>query len=313
MEITRYSASHPVDEIIAGIEDQGAVIIEDLVRPTVLEVIQCSAQNMLDRVPCGHGQFVGDQTKRTGGLLGKIPQTADLVEDEKILEVMDWFLGPNCSSYQLHISQMIAVMPGEGPQMLHRDGNMFPYCQVDGEKIMNVMWAISDFTADNGATEVVLESNHWTEERFEEEFHSQKAETLIAEMKAGSALIYTGTLVHGAGANGSLDPRIGIVMGYNLGWLRQYENQFLSVPLERVRELSPRVQQLMGYEPQFPALGLFEGRSPMEFIAEGFSSQFHAAKDDMSEDVEAVVREIAENRRQAKCARESAGFLSSAA
>ena len=37
-------------------------------------------------------------------------------------------------------------------------------------------------------------------------------------------------LMHGAGANTSDDWRCGIILSYSLGWLRQEENQFLSIP-----------------------------------------------------------------------------------
>ncbi len=43
-------------------------------------------------------------------------------------------------------------------------------------------------------------------------------------MSAGSVLLYTGSLYHGAGENLTDKDRDGLIVHYTLGWLRQEEN-----------------------------------------------------------------------------------------
>ena len=52
--------------------------------------------------------------------------------------------------------------------------------------------------------------------------------SIAAEMPAGSACLFMGSVTHGAGANQSAHDRAGIIMSYCLGWLKTYENQYLT-------------------------------------------------------------------------------------
>ena len=107
-----------------------------------------------------------------------------------------------------------------------------------------VLYALCDFTAENGATRVVPGSHLWPARR-----KPQEHEVVAAEMKAGSAIYYVGKTLHGGGPNQTQDqPRRALFLGFSLGWLRTKENFFISTPIEAVREMPPRVQQLLGYE-----------------------------------------------------------------
>ncbi len=76
-------------------------------------------------------------------------------------------------------------------------------------------------------------------------------------MKAGSVLIYSGSVIHAGGENRTADDRIGINITYCLGWLRQEENQYLSCPPAIARKLDPKLQALLGYSMGSYALGYF--------------------------------------------------------
>ena len=125
------------------------------------------------------------------------------------------------------------------------------------------MFALTDFTVANGATQVVPGSHRWP--------RGQKAkpeEIATAEMKAGSALIYLGTTIHGGGANLTLDEkRRGMFLSYLLGWLRTEENMFLTVPIEKVRQMPKRVQELLGYKPHH-ATGVVDVGSAMALLCD---------------------------------------------
>ena len=109
--------------------------------------------------------------------------------------------------------------------------------------IVASMWAITDFRADNGGTLLVPGSHKWSGER-----QPTEGEVVAAEMPAGSVLYWLGGTFHGAGANTSQDWRYGIILTYSLGWLRQEENQYLDVPPEVARRLSPELRNIIGYK-----------------------------------------------------------------
>ena len=168
-----------------------------------------------------------------------------------MLSLLDAVLLPHCTNYRIGSSTGIEILPGENAQMLHRDDVIYPM-HIDGvEWQVGVMWALTDFTADNGATHVVPGSHRsdYTE--------GENGATVQAVMPKGSALFYLGSTWHGGGANHSDKPRVGIITTYALGWLRQEVNHYLTVPRERAEGFSRTVQNLMGYRGHGPYLGRF--------------------------------------------------------
>jgi ectoine hydroxylase-related dioxygenase (phytanoyl-CoA dioxygenase family) len=121
---------------------------------------------------------------------------------------------------------------------------------------------MTDFTEQNGATRVIPGSN-----RFDDRLRFTEADTEPAEMTKGSVLFYTGSIYHGGGANRSNSIRTGINITYNVSWLRQEENQYLSVPLEIARTLPVDLLRLMGYRLGAYALGYVDDtRDPIEVV-----------------------------------------------
>ena len=106
------------------------------------------------------------------------------------------------------------------------------------------MFAIEDFTSDNGATRVVPGSHRWDD-------FSRRAtagEITQAVMPAGSGMIYSGRVLHGGGANVSNNiSRWGLHVSFVLGWLVPEEALPLSAPWDVVKDQSQRVQQLLGW------------------------------------------------------------------
>jgi len=113
-------------------------------------------------------------------------------------------------------------------------------------------WAVDDFTEENGATHVVPGSHLWKELRDPEEMGQ-----IRAVMPQGSVLFYLGSVLHGGGANRSERPRIGLVNTYSLGWLRQEENQYLTIPREVAESYPEPIRRLMGYQGHGRLLGWY--------------------------------------------------------
>jgi ectoine hydroxylase-related dioxygenase (phytanoyl-CoA dioxygenase family) len=180
-----------------------------------------------------------------------------------VLEALKVTLG-HATNHQLHVTQMIAIGPGEPAQIIHRDQwafDFFPFPN-DYEVQCNTIWAMTDFTAENGGTRLIPGS-----QRFEDRLSFEEADTIPAEMPAGSVLFYTGKLYHGGGANRSQAVRRGINLTYAVSWLRQEENQYLSVPFEIARELPEPLLKLMGYARGAYALGYVDDlRDPLDAL-----------------------------------------------
>jgi ectoine hydroxylase-related dioxygenase (phytanoyl-CoA dioxygenase family) len=136
---------------------------------------------------------------------------------------------------------------------LHRDRLAWGgYLPANLEPQLNTIWAVTDFTAENGATRVVPGSNNWDPER-----RAEPDEICQAEMRAGSVLVYSGSVIHSGGTNTSKSDRMGLNITYCLGWLRQEENQYLSCPPEIAKDFTPELQALLGYAMGSYALGYF--------------------------------------------------------
>ena len=172
---------------------------------------------------------------------------------QQVLDCARGFLSPHAERIQLHLTQTININPGQGAQYLHRDRLAWGmHLPREIEPQFNTMWALTDFTAENGATRLVPGSQTWDwEKRAEPEQFCQ------AEMPKGSVLFYSGSVLHSGGENRSNAARLGLNITYCLGWLRQEENQYLSCPPEIARELDPELQELLGYTQGDYALGYF--------------------------------------------------------
>lgn len=213
-----------------------------------------------------HGEdlFLGRKTRRFSGVFVKAPRTADLARHELILELVEPLLkGPEgqfADAIQLHLTQAIAIDPGERAQILHRDDTAFPFAH-DFELMLNVMWPLDAFTRTNGATCFVPGSHRWRRG-----VRPALEDALPAEASPGDAIIWLGSTFHGGGANRSDRPRHGLVFSYSLAWLAQAEKLLLSTPPEVARSLPEKLQRLIGYQVHKPNLGWIEERDPREWL-----------------------------------------------
>ncbi len=181
---------------------------------------------------------------------------------------MDEFLLPGCSQYQVNLTQAISIGSKEPQQIMHQDDPMFPFLHPGQEAMINCMWAVDDFTAENGATVLVPGSHKWPrEESLNLALNDLPPEKIIpGVMKKGSVLIYLGSLFHCGGHNKTQNRRCGAVISFSLGWLRQAENSYLGYSLKDLEKMPERLQELLGYFVHQPNLGSVDGRHPMQFL-----------------------------------------------
>jgi ectoine hydroxylase-related dioxygenase (phytanoyl-CoA dioxygenase family) len=248
---------HRVDEVTEALMADGYVIIEGALDPDNVRQKRQQLDDLLATTAFGDNSFLGYRTKRVFALLAKLRCFDDAVLHPLLLSVLDQVL----VHYQLSVSTAIEIGPGESAQTLHADDGVYPLPTAAGPLTVNSMWAMDDFTEANGATRLVRHSHH----QEVKQAHGPQPE-YVAEMPAGSMLIYLGSLWHGGGANRTARPRLGVVIEYAVSWLRPQENLGLTYPPDLVRNLPGRLPELLGYNLYPPFLGYVDGRHPAELL-----------------------------------------------
>lgn len=270
--VARLPADAPFDQQLAALRRDGVLILENALNKATLSELERELDFWFERAPGGEGAFFGRRTRRFGALLAKAKSAQALVLHERILALSERLLiagdigAPRCDNIQLNISQGIGIGPGEPEQVVHRDQDLFwvkhwPQWRAGYEVLVNALYCIDDFTRANGATRFVPGSCDWDLDRWPVE-----GEVVQAEAKAGSAILWVGSMMHGGGANTSELIRRGAVISYSRGWLQPGEKSLLSIPREVARKLPRRAQQLIGYQVHRPTLGWVEGRDPIGWL-----------------------------------------------
>lgn len=241
------------------LDREGFVVAEGLLSAGEIEVVRSELEPHFGAEGWGRNDFEGTRTERVYALLAKCPAVAALVEHPRIVAVLDAYLRP---SRLLSACQATRIHPGETAQTLHADDELGAAPRPRDPASVSVMWALSDYTPDNGSTLIVPGSHRWADER-----RPTEAETTSLTLRAGSALVWLGGLFHGGGANTSTETRTGISIIYFQPWLRQIENMCLAVPPRIAARYSQQVQRMLGYS-VFDGLfyGHVDGRDPIKLI-----------------------------------------------
>lgn len=245
-------------EALVRLADQGFAVLPQIVSADEIAALENDLASAFANTPFCTGDFYGARTKRFGRLLTRSPRMAALVMHPAILALAEQLLGPWCDTLQLNLTQATEIHPGAPAQLSHRDQDMWRGPVGEIEYLLNVMWPLTPFTAETGAT------------RFWPGSHGAAAtataagteEPLVATCGAGDAIVFLGSILHGAGANRAATPRRGLIVSYCLGWLKPYENQWLAYPPLVARRFAPALAALVGYRQHRPNLGNFEGQCP---------------------------------------------------
>lgn len=267
MGLTTLEPTATVDEVCDVIARDGGVIVKDFINSDALDAVKADLLPELEKVSWGQDDFAGAKTRRLSALFKHSRHMADLITHplfhgaaERYLQIPTpvWFgderteLVPNI---QIGATQLIDIHPGEGAQPLHRDDSVWQWRHPEGgrQARVQIMLAVTDFTADNGGTLVIPGSHLWGDERA-----PRQEEAVSTEMTAGSALIWLGGTYHAGGNNNTDASRMGLTLTLDLAHLRQEENHYLSIPLDVVKQLPDQVQRLLGYEATPPLMGWIE-------------------------------------------------------
>ena len=245
--IPKLSSDESPDALYGALAEAGCLVVTD-----ALPLARCRRveQELASELAAAHvveqddpKYFYPGRTRRVTGLVSRSETVREIILHDLSRELAERHLSANCERIQLHVTAAVSIGPDARAQVLHREEDLFPFFPVPRPNlILASMWAISDFTAENGGTLLVPGSHRWDAER-----EARPGEVASAEMPAGSVLYWLGGTLHGGGANTSNDWRYGVILTYSLGWLRQEENQYLDVPPEVLATLTPELQALTGH------------------------------------------------------------------
>lgn len=248
--------SPEIDADFETLMRDGYVIIENLVSRETCTTIKEEGSKLVGHT--GRNPFEGHQTQRVYNVFGKTRATDRLADHPRILGLMDRFFRPG---FLLSQSQIINILPGETAQGLHVDDGFYRIPRPRPPLGAATVWAIDDFTEENGATVIIPGSHTWGAERI-----GKREETIPAVMPAGSVIFFLGTTWHGGGENRSDSARFAVTHQYCEAYMRQQENYLLELSKETVRELSPELQALVGYSIYPPFMGMVDGQHPLRLL-----------------------------------------------
>lgn len=273
------------------LKQDGYCIIPDVIAKTKVTALAGDLEKAFAATPPSKGAFYGSDTRRFGALLKRSPHAAAFVQHPLILDIVGQILGPWCDHYSLNLTQAIEIMPNSVEQVPHRDQDMWPCRRLiapeyDVEFLVNVMWPFTPYTEANGATRIWPNSH-----RRQSEPLLDPADAVPAEMDAGSVLLFLGSTLHAGGPNRTHCPRRGMIVSYNLGWLKPYELQWLAYPPEVAKEFSPELAALAGYRVHRPNLGNVEGRCPSALL-DATAPVAAGAVDALGADQEALIEQF---------------------
>ena len=281
MTIAYLTGTTSTETVVEALDKDGVCIVTDLLSPDVIDEFRADVDKLLTETPTGEGHFWGKNTKRSGGLAKKSRVIQSLILQPTIISAVNSVLGEFCDRIQLNLTQAIRILPGEHAQVMHKDDEVFPVSGKGMEMVVNALWAVDEFTKENGATQLVPGSHKTTLASDADRFPDPSM-IEYAEMPAGSVLLYRASLLHGGGANTT-----------SLGWLRQAENQYLAYPPEIARAFSEELQALIGYEIHRPNLGWYEGQNP-RVVLNGTATDHMAMQDHLLPEVKEMLAQLYE-------------------
>jgi len=261
-----------VDEELEKFERDGFVILENLLSASELAGITSALAPYETNRPMGRNAFEGQKSQRVYSLAAKGDAFLRLAEHPRVIALVERLLMPN---FLLSTLQSIRLHPGEHAQAWHTDDAFYFMPRPHRLPLaVSVIWAIEEFTEENGATEVIPGSHRWGQEHPD----YREYDSVAATMPAGSAIVFDGALWHRGGSNHSTGTRLAISPQYCQPWLRPQESQLLIVPPDAARTCTDRMRSMLGYSIHPPFIGQVDGMHPLRLVDAGYAQHKSEAR-----------------------------------
>ena len=263
MVSSRLPATASAVDAKQSLDEHGYLIIENLQPRSVMERLLIDLKRYDAQEEILKDEFFGGALRKVEEVVNKSPAFVELLDTPLVSAIAAEVLGENPL---LHATGVFILEQGGYGQTLHQDEVIYkPYLpRTPGgpQYVLNMMWAVVDFTAENGGTRILPGSHLWTDDRTPQEGDKE----IQIEMSAGSLGMWLGSVWHGGGINRTPAARVGAEMGFNCGWLRPYESQLLLVPPLTAKDLPERVAAMAGYQAFKGVIGRTGRSNPMEML-----------------------------------------------
>jgi ectoine hydroxylase-related dioxygenase (phytanoyl-CoA dioxygenase family) len=251
-----------IAEVMTAMNSDGAVILEDFLDLRQIAALNADIEPRIKQLSKGtydshederYKEYFGKKTRRLSNLTAwSTVFREEILPHAELLRYIDALLAPVADTYWLSAAQVIDILPGEKAQILHRELDVYPAFRTLAkgapEMSPTFMVALSEYTAEVGATRIIPGSHLWTD--FSD--CGTPEMTIAAELRPGSGLLFSSKIVHGGGHNQTADrARRALALAYNPGWTTPEEAHPLTIPLEIARTLPPRAQQLLGFRSHY--------------------------------------------------------------
>lgn len=271
MQIARFQNTASQEDVAGALRETGCAIIERIVSTELVDRINGELAPYFEKWGYGSGTFQPKRTKKMARVPVKSPASHEVITHPFILGVIDKMLRTEAYNFMLHHGEACLLYPGETEQTVHRDDVTYPFKHPCPPIQIGVIWAMSDFTEANGATRAVPGSHLWDDER-----KPMPDEFLVAEMPKSSVFLFDSAVYHGYGANRTENEvRSTLIFSYGVSWLRPVENQWLAVPPALAKNMSRKMQELLGYHTH-GYLGHYEFQKPEVLLQDEVPEAFQS-------------------------------------
>ena len=251
-----------IERHAARVAEDGYTILEDAIEPALVAELRDETRRLeraLDVRP-RNTLAEGNATLRMYNLLAKSALFQRMPTHPAVLPLVERFM-PGCL---LSGMTSIDIGPGERGQPVHGDDLVMNVPRPHPAFMIVAMWALSDFTAANGATRYYPGSHAWPEWP---DFRIAYDGAAALEMPAGSVMVFHGSLWHAGGPNTTADDwRLGVNVQYCAGWVRTQQNHYVGIPRDVAATFDDRLLELCGYRLYKGALGHVDGHAPGEAL-----------------------------------------------
>jgi ectoine hydroxylase-related dioxygenase (phytanoyl-CoA dioxygenase family) len=256
-----------LDFHLSRVDDDGYTILEDAIEPGLVTGLRDAIRRLEAELDLQPRQTAaeGVATLRLYNLLAKDPVFQAMPAHPSVLPLVERLLDRGCL---LSGMTAIDIGPGEVAQPMHGDDIVMTRHLPPPHPPMMVtsMWALTDFTDANGGTRFVPGS-HTFSTSADAPGALDGVEVRALEMRAGSVMVFHGSLWHGGGPNTTTeDHRLGVNVQYCPGFVRQQQNPYLGIPPEVAATFDDRLLELLGYRLYKGIMGHVDGRSPGEVV-----------------------------------------------
>lgn len=251
-----------LDRHAAAIATEGYTVLESVIDPALVDELTATIDRLMVEldIPYGENAFLGEHTRRIFNLLARDPVFAQVPVHPTVLPLVERVLDHQCLLSSL---TAIEMNPGQRAQPLHADDGSIALPRPHVPIVCVAIWALSDFTVENGCTHLIPGSQQWDR-------RPRKGERLDGVVRAvmpkGSVIVYNGSIWHGGGDNDADERRLAIVVNHCAGYMRQEENQLLAVPPEMARTFPTRLQEMLGYGVYRGLMGHVDKQDPGVFL-----------------------------------------------